>query len=171
MSELRKAVILLNELPENAGPDELDVLDQACAVEEAFDELGISSQRVFMNPDLKTCLSAITNASPDVVFNLVESVAGRADLIHIAPALLKTTGIPFTGCGPESMFVTSNKLLTKKMLKAAAIPTPSWFDSRSSHSIPDGLTCIIKPLWEDASVGINDSSVFSAPGDALIQTV
>ncbi len=165
---MHKAVILINELVENATPDELDVLDQACAVEEALAELEYESSRIFMNLDLKSCAEAIKTAEPDVVINLVENAGRRADLIHLAPALLKSLDIPFTGCGPVSIFLTSNKLLTKRMLKAGGLPTPAWYESHEFLKPGDKTKLIVKPLWEDASVGITDKNVFSGQHEDLI---
>ncbi len=166
---MKKAVILLNELRENALPDELDVLDQACAVEDALEELEYESERVFMSLDLASCARAIREISPDVVINLAESGGGRADMIYLGPALLKSLAVPFTGCPPEAVFLTSHKLLAKKILKSAGIPTPEWSGEDSFAPGTGQKTFIVKPLWEDASVGITDKNVFSGDGAEILE--
>ena len=165
---MKKAVILLNALPDDALPDELDVLDQACTVEDALDELQYESNRVFMDMNLDGCSNIIRDLAPDVVINLVENAGGRADLIYLAPALLKTIGVPFTGCNTESMFITSNKLLAKKIMKAAGIPTPAWLEPDSLSQINATGKWIVKPLWEDASVGITDENIITGGNDKLL---
>ncbi len=165
---MKKAVILMNELSDSPTPDELDVLDQACAVEEALEELEIESNRMFMDLNLRDCSRALKVLSPGIIFNLVENTGGRADLIWVAPAFLKSTGIPFTGCSPESILLTSNKLLAKKILKSAGIPTPEWYEAGRAVPARAGKKFIIKPLWEDASVGITDRSIFNGTDPEIL---
>jgi D-alanine-D-alanine ligase len=64
--------------------------------------------------------------NPLFVFNLVESVEGNGQLIHLAPALLDHLNMPYTGCSQEAIFVTSNKILSKKLLQLAGVASPPW---------------------------------------------
>ena len=157
---MKRVIILINKISDNPGEDELDVLSQALEVEKALEKLGYSTIREFINLDLETAKNNIRRLDPVFVFNLVESLDQRGDLIYLAPALLGSMQIPYTGCPLDAMFITSNKILTKKILAGNGIRTPEWFES-SQIINPDPLkTYIAKPLWEDASVGISDSSVF-----------
>jgi D-alanine-D-alanine ligase len=157
---MKKAVILINEISSEANSDELDVLDQACLVEDALAEMGFETERLFLNLDLKDCLRKIRIANPDFVFNLVETVDGKSSLAHLAPSLLESYSISFTGCGSESMFITTNKLLTKQFLTSYGIPTPLW--NEGAINAPGDKKLIYKPVSEEASVGINDKSVVIA---------
>ena len=69
-------------------------------------------------------MQAFAALSPHVVFNLVETLAGKGSLIYFAPALLDFLKIPYTGCRTDAMFLTSNKPLTKKIMQGAGIATP-----------------------------------------------
>ena len=156
---MKKAVVLINALSPDPTEDELDVLEQACLVEETLEQLGMESERIFMDFNIQAVVAQIIRLSPDFVVNLVEGVAQDARLIHWAPALLEHLKIPFTGCGSESMYITSNKTLTKKLLLANGIPTPELVTDIQSGRFNPNKKYIAKPVWEDASVGISDANV------------
>jgi D-alanine-D-alanine ligase len=73
--------------------------------------------------------------------------------------------------GTEAMFITSSKTLCKKILAAAGIPTPRWFtpEMLADHVAPMSGRYIIKSVWEEASVGLDDDSVqdFIEPAELL----
>jgi D-alanine-D-alanine ligase len=157
---MKKALILINKISENPTEDEMDVLFQATEVENALMELGYSTSREFMDLNLEQTKQNILQQSPDLVFNLVETIDQRGDLIYLAPALLSSMHIPYTGCMLDGMFLTSNKILTKQLLVHNGVRTPEWHEGSGQINLEPSKTYIAKPLWEDASVGINDSSVF-----------
>lgn len=162
-----KILVLHDELSPDARPDELDTLVQANAVTHALRELGHEPSRLGFTLNLKRMAEAIGELQPDCVFNLVESVAGQGRLIHLATALLDSLALPYTGGGNEAMFVTSCKTMCKQVLAAAGIPTPRWFTPAmlNSHVGPMTGRYILKSVWEEASVGLEDDSVqdFDSP--------
>jgi len=121
---MKKAIIMINALGPDAGPDETDVLTQAESIEHALPELGYATERLFLDLDLKHAALKLQEASPDFVFNLVESLDGSGNLIHLGPSLLEHLKIPFTGCGSEAMYITSNKILAKTLMQHKGVPTP-----------------------------------------------
>lgn len=157
---MKLAVILINKISEIPTEDEIDVLDQATEVERALNNLGYDCQRLYMDLDLKLTSNSLKALNPKFVFNLVESIEGKANLIHLAPALLESLRIPYTGCRLDSIFITSNKPLAKKILSFNGIDTPAFHEADSFNELKDSDLYIGKPLWEDASVGIDDSSIF-----------
>jgi D-alanine-D-alanine ligase len=165
---MKKAIILINKLFDNPTDDEKDVLDQADEVEIGLVSLGYTPQRLFMGLNLEETRDSLLKTNPDLVFNLVEGIDGKANLIHLAPALLESLRIPFTGCRPESMFITSNKILTKKILDFNKIRTPRFYEGSSQFKLIPRKSYIAKPLWEDASVGITDKSVFTGHDSIVI---
>jgi D-alanine-D-alanine ligase len=165
---MKKALILINKISENPTEDENDVLFQASEVERALEELGYDSSRVFMDLNLEQAKQSILKHSPELVFNLVETIDQRGDLIYLAPALLGSMHIPYTGCTLDGMFLTSNKLLTKQLLVHNGIRTPEWHEGLGQFDLKASKTYIAKPLWEDASVGINDSSVFRGDSPEIL---
>jgi D-alanine-D-alanine ligase len=157
-----KVVILHDRIAETSRPDEVDVLIQAEAVSQALSRLGHEPVRVSIGLDLSKFVDSLRDLRPAFVFNLVESVEGRGNLIALAPAILDSMGVPYTGSPTEALFVTSSKLLAKKMMWARGIPTPPWVESGEKGSGPQTLEglFIVKSVWEHASVGLDDGSVF-----------
>lgn len=157
-----KVLILYDRMTEEgANPDQIDVLVQAKAVVQALEELGNESTRLGLGMDLKAFMGELKRLQPDLVFNLVESVEGHGRLIHFVPTLLELLRIPYTGTPADALYLTSNKLIAKKVLEGAGIRTPASFlleESRHRDPPPKG-TYIIKSMWEHASIGIDDGSV------------
>jgi len=156
-----KAVILHGAVPPNASPDELDTLVQVEAVGKALGELGHRTAAVPFSLDLDAARRELLRHAPDLVFNLVESVEGSGRLIYLAAALLDFLGLPYTGSSTETLFVTSNKLLAKQIMRAHTMPTPPWhtLDALSAEGPVAARPYIVKPVWEDASVGLDEDAV------------
>ncbi|MCF8373814.1 MAG: ATP-grasp domain-containing protein [Bacteroidales bacterium] len=157
---MKNILILINQLSETPTADEQDVLDQAQLVEDTLIGLGYKTSRAFMGLDLAKARQDILASGADVIFNLVESVDNKAEWIHLAPALLHGMRIPFTGSGAEAMILTSNKAMSKKFMDAHGMATPKWFSSKDCSQVKPEVKYIAKPLYEDASVGIDDQSIF-----------
>lgn len=97
---------------------------------------------------------------PDVVFNLCEGVAGNPRWeMHFALAL-EMLGIPFTGCDALATGICGDKGLTKKLLRAAGVPTPEGYVVADPCELPrlEGAW-IVKPVGEDAGIGIDAAAV------------
>ena len=162
---MKKAVILINKMSANPLPDEQDVLEQAALVENAMLMCGYSSKRVYFDLNLEIIWKLLLELNPDVVFNLVETVGGRGELIHLAPTLLECLEIPFTGSASFPVYLSSHKVLAKKRFIDLGLPTPNWYyGEKFPDKIPEGKY-IVKPIWEDGSAGITDNSVFN-PGES-----
>lgn len=157
----RLMVIIHNPVDEHSSADERDVLVQADSVAESLLDLGYQVEILPFTLGSMTFIDRIKSLKPECVFNLVESVEGDARLIHVAPAYCDHLGVAFTGAKAESMLLTSNKVLSKKWMQCSSIPTSQWFASGSdcakSLAFPDNY--IIKGIWEEASVGLDDNSI------------
>ena len=166
-----KVVILHNKVSRGAGKDEEDTLVQVDAVSEALSELGHFPVALAFSIDVAAAMEALEAVRPDLVFNLVESVEGTGRLIYLAPALLDHMRIPYTGANTEAVFLTSNKLVAKDCLMRCGLPTPPWItlrNDRGGDAVKHGR-CIIKSVWEHASVGLDEDSVVPADdGDLLM---
>jgi D-alanine-D-alanine ligase len=165
---MKKALILINKISPVPTEDEMDVLSQASEVEKALSELDYETVREFVDLNLEKTKQNLIAHSPDLVFNLVETIDQRGDLIYLAPALLESIHIPYTGCPLDGMFLTSNKILTKNLLVHSGVRTPEWFDTSRQMNLNPSKTYIAKPLWEDASVGITDNNVFQGGNIAIL---
>jgi len=167
-----RVAVIHDHVPTDAAADERDALVQAGAVSAALRELGHTPVQGEFALDLERTRRTIEGLRPDTVFNLVESVEGRGRLVHLAPALLETMGVPFTGAGSAATFTTANKLVAKRIMAGAGIPTPEWVcegsggaaerrsDDGAGRFVPGKF--ILKSVWEHASRGIGEDSVIDA---------
>jgi D-alanine-D-alanine ligase len=167
-----KVAILHNDVSATGSADELDVLTQVNSVAEALKNLRYDPVAVPVTLNLTQVIDTLRSLQPGLVFNLVESIAGSEKLLHFAPALLDYLKIPYTGNGTHTLYLTTNKIFTKQKLQSAKLPTPLWqtLDEVSKNGISYPPPYIIKPVSEDASVGINANSVIYS-GDNLEETL
>lgn len=166
---MKKVVILHAEIPPEAPPDERDTLIQAGAVAEALEKLGFTPVLVPFGLDLADARARLSAISPAFVFNLVEAVDGRDRFIHLAPALLDSMGLSYTGSSTEAVFLTSGKVLSKRLMRSFGLPTPAFIagGEQADASFQPG-PYIIKSVWDHASVGIGDDSIVSAENRAQL---
>jgi D-alanine-D-alanine ligase len=156
-----RIAVLHDEPPADPRPDEQDTQQQARAIASQLEASGHEVARVALGLDLRAARRALSELAPDVVVNLVESVGGSGRLIHLAPALLEAMGLRFTGASSAAMFATTHKVLAKRLLVAAGLPTPAWALASGTvdGEAPGGGRWIVKSVCEDASIGIGDDAV------------
>lgn len=156
-----KIVILYSAPRADARRDEEDGLLQAKLVGQSLAAMGHPVKLIPFALDLEGMTRIIKSEGPALVFNLVESVGGSDRLIHLAPALLDHLSLPYTGASTEAIFLTSNKILAKRIMKLAGIPTPSWYHPRDNEPFRPGKY-IVKSISEHASLGLDQKSVIEA---------
>lgn len=162
---MKRCCIIYNEPGDGALADELDVLDQVTYIESHLSELGISAYRKGITSRFMDEIASLSADKPDFVFNLVESINNKGELNYFIPALLNMYSIPYSGNPLEAMFLTSNKTLAGKKMKDAGINTPLSFLPSQAGELKYGSRYILKPIWEDGSLGITADSVFECkPG-------
>ena len=158
--EKKKAVILYNELSENANADEADVLEQVEIVSEGLEKLGIDYTTQTFSLNMRKVEENLLKAKPDFVFNLVEGVDNKGNLIFLSPAILNSLNIPFTGGSLETIFITSSKTLAKERMRFGKVPTAYWYHGEDEFLYEEGKRYIVKPIWEDGSLGLDEHCVF-----------
>lgn len=159
-----KVVLLYDRIAkQGVNPDQSDALVQAEAVGRALSDIGHEFVEMTISMDIKRFLKEISEAYPQLIFNLVESVEGHGRLIHFPASILDLLAIPYTGAPADALYLTSSKILTKKILAGAGIPSPSYYSpgDLKAKSIPIEGSYIIKSVWEHASVGLEESSVLT----------
>jgi D-alanine-D-alanine ligase len=159
----KEVVILYNQVLADAPKDEQDVLVQVEVVSRALAELGYHPHELGFSLSINETIKTLKEINPVFVFNLTESLEGDGRLIYLAASLLDHLAVPYTGCSTEALFLTSNKLLTKKMLYLAGIDTPQWV---SIDYFQPGITLpaghyISKSVWEHASNWFTADSIIS----------
>ncbi len=147
-----------SNIPPDAPPDELDVLDEAAHFSGVLGKLGYV---VYMFPFPESPLDLekqIKQINPAFVVNLVETVLSSGRLIAIAPMLFEHFGVKYTGCNAEATYVTSNKILAKKILQFNNINTPDCITLNKHDSGYKGShkQFILKSLFEHASYGMDE---------------
>lgn len=121
-----RVVLLYNQVSHTADEAERDVLVQAEAVQSALTSLGHEPIRWECTLQLAELQKQLAASQADVVFNLVESLGGSDWLAHTAPTLLDVLQIPYTGSPTEALMISNHKLLAKRWLRQAGLPTPDW---------------------------------------------
>jgi len=152
--------ILFNQPRDGALPDELDVLDQVEYIEKNLNQLGIKTYRKGITANFMNEVESLASSKPDFVFNLVESINNKGELCYFVPALLNMYSIPYSGNPLEAMFITTSKALTSSTLTNAGINNPVYCLPSQYKLLEPGKSYIIKPIWEDGSLGITAESVF-----------
>jgi D-alanine-D-alanine ligase len=153
-----RILILHSDIPPDAPPDDQDTLLQAVAIEAALKRRGHEAVSGVFVPDESEMEALVARENPDVVFNLVETVWGKCLYGPLAPAILASIGVPYTGADAAAMAACGDKVLTKRMLDAAGLPTPAWSEAPHWRGIDEGRW-IVKSVTEDASLGLDDAAV------------
>ncbi|HYE23922.1 MAG TPA: ATP-grasp domain-containing protein [Clostridia bacterium] len=107
-------------------------------------------------------LLALAKSNADLVFNLTESFAGDDTMDKNIAAYLDLLQTPYTGGGPQALYLAQDKALAKKLFEFHNIKTPNFATSyrgKLDHSHDIKFPLIVKPTSEDGSVGIDVGSV------------
>ncbi len=162
---MKRCCIIYNEPLPGALEDELDVLDQVAYIEEHLVKMGIDVSRKGITDNFMSEMEELASDRPDFIFNLVESIRNKGELNYFIPALLNMYVIPYSGNSLESIFFTTSKTVAGRMMRDAGINTPSSYKPSQVNLLKTGNRYIVKPIWEDGSLGITADSVFTcAPG-------
>ena len=163
-------LILHDHVPPDAPADAQDLLAQVDAVDAALRAGGHHVSRLACTLDLASLESTLTRDRPDLVFNLVETLASRGRLCPLVPLLLESLAIPFSGNASAPTFITANKLTAKRLMRGSNLPTADWIEldptrrHLPTHTVgggpfPKSATWIVKSVWEHASIGLDEDSV------------
>lgn len=129
---------------------------------------------VGIHQDLGTLLAQLAAFQPKLVFNGCEAFQGHARYEYAVAAVLEMHGYRHTGSSPTALLVARNKSLTKKVLAYHGIRVPAFAEFHPGEKAlrPSELRfpLIVKPLLEDASVGIAQASVVE-DDDSLAERV
>ncbi len=159
---------LLYREPVQGQTDDEDVLAQAAWIRTCLEPRGWQVHDVVCptGGEWMAVLQALEQLQPTVVFNLVEGWPGDDRHQALIPGLLQAVGWPCTGSSTSAIYATTDKLMTKALLRAEGLPTPEGATYRGGDWIPTVYPSFCKPAWQDASLGIDDASVLLTPEDA-----
>ncbi|MFI5281312.1 MAG: D-alanine--D-alanine ligase, partial [Gemmatimonadales bacterium] len=135
--------------------------------EEIFEALGrLGHQPSYLVVDgADPSLLAVARTRADLIFNLSESYAGDDTKDMNVAAYLDLLDLPYTGAGPQGLYLAQNKALAKKLFHFHDIRTPFFavsYKGFSEHAHDIAFPLIVKPQSEDGSIGIDNGSVVSS---------
>jgi D-alanine-D-alanine ligase len=167
----KRVAFLYNRMSEHPKEDELDVVRQMRFIKKALKVLGYESFEIPFDIHLDEVIRQLKKINPLVVFNLVEMMEGTGALLHISPSILNVLKIPYTGVQLEAMFITTSKVLAKKQMRLHGLPTSDWYTLNELNKLRKDETYIIKPIWEDGSLGLDEENIFSGSDKAYIKRI
>ncbi len=123
---------------------------------------GVNAYTLNIKDDVKTLLLDIKKNKPDIIFNFIELYKDEARNEMNIVGLLELLKIPFTGAPPMALANCQSKIFTKRLLHSLNIKTPRFIILKKlpkifRHRLKYPL--IVKPAYEDASVGIENESI------------
>src|SRR3954469_20157198 len=108
---------------------------------------------VRMNAAMQGTLKALPNA--DVLFLALHGGQGEDGTLQ---ALLDLTGVPYTGSGHLASALAMDKDLSKKLFRAAGVPTAEWLMAPATVDevrTALGFPVIVKPSKQGSTVGLS----------------
>ncbi|MDD5475631.1 MAG: hypothetical protein PHU03_03855 [Syntrophales bacterium] len=141
----------------------MDVLDQMEAVGKALDNLEYPWKRIPFTRDFSAFVKQVVQDNIQIIFNLCETVDEEASLAAHPAAVFELMGIHFTGSPAKGLMLSTDKATAKLLMAASGIKTPAFIihDGTVTCNIDTlSLPVIVKPRFEDASIGIDQESVF-----------
>jgi len=139
-----------------------DVVRVASSLAEALSHDGIDAEHLPVEGHRLDFVNTLARKRPDLVLNLCESLAADSRGEMAVPCLLEIIGVPYTGSSALSLALALHKDKAKEILRARGVSTPGFvrvdrLEDVAVVALPFPL--IVKPTREDASVGVDGSSV------------
>jgi D-alanine-D-alanine ligase len=142
-----------------------DVMRVAHALCDALSQPEISVEAVPVGDDVLEVAALLRRRQPELVINLCESLAADSRGEMALPCLLELLGLPYTGSPALALGLALHKNKAKELLFARGVPTPRFVLVKALEELSAAAVLelpfplIVKPSREDASVGIDFSSV------------
>jgi D-alanine-D-alanine ligase len=173
LREVPRVIVAHNPVGPLDDPSTSDVLAQVDLVAGALAGLGIETTRLPVAgwriwEDLATGAPPLAPGS--LVFNLVEAPPGVPGVHPATAAALELLGLPFSGSSAASLWLTTDKLATRAVLAAEGLPVPAGGRlDESGAEVLDRVPppWILKPAYEDASLGLDGDAVCATREAAL----
>ena len=170
LNDFQGAVVLYNDSQQLIKGQAQDLIADQGVVKCARD-----TARALINQGVKAILAPITGEAEHAlapydpaeypIFNLAEGLGGRLYEEARIAWLLETSGYFFTGSGGQALALSTNKARTKSLLAREGLATPAWWLFHSAEEVSEEIVypypLFVKPVAEDASIGIANDSVVS----------
>jgi D-alanine-D-alanine ligase len=114
--------------------------------------------------DVVKTINQINSFSPDIIYNLVESVEGISSYEYCLTGVFELLGYHYTGNIPSCLGNCLNKARTKNILRSFGLKVPADLILKHNEKLKEEdfnlkFPVIMKLLNEDASIGISEFSV------------
>ena len=144
--------------------DKTTPMEEYDYVAQKLNNVGFSAYTLNIKDNLQMMLTNLMDKKPDVIFNFVEIYKDNPRLEMNIVGLYELMGIPYTGATAMGLANCQNKILAKRLLSSSGIRIPQFFIvakklARYPHQLCYPL--LVKPAFEDASVGIENESIVS----------
>ena len=167
MKKLRILILFDTDAEPPAGQDYLRQIESADEAEfdvaRALRGQGHEVRLCGFRNDLDTLVAGLRAEPVDAVFNLSERFRNQSGLDYGVAAIMEMLDLPYTGASSEGLMLARNKALTKMVLVYQGLRIPHFFVCPLGQPVqrPSDVRfpLIVKPLDEDASVGIAQRSV------------
>lgn len=155
----KKIVVLYTEFG-TWSPEDLDDSEKYLSeVVSGLNELGLSAVGEIANGSLEEKIKKY-NPENTVIFNWCEGFEGDDYDYHTVPLILDKLGFAYSGNGPVSLRLATDKYVSKEIMMAKGISTPL---SKLYHGGESNgwniFPALVKPAREHCSYGITRESV------------
>jgi D-alanine-D-alanine ligase len=147
------------------------VLDQVKIVSEALVKLKYEVVEYQVDLNLRKAIKDIQKIHPAFIFNLAEALDNKGEFVYIPAAILTYLNIPFSGNPLIPIFFAANKVLAKEQLMNIGIKTPAWATLDHLDKLKKDRRYILKPTWEEGSLGLDEDSVFNGSDTYFIRKI
>lgn len=157
----------IDEVSEPIDMSEYGVIDEMKAVQRALATTKHETKIVPVALDVYKLIDELRADTPDLIFNLCESLDGDPTQEMNIASLFEILKIPYTGSRAFTLGLALNKSRVKEILNFHRIPTAAHYLCNNSNNfkdngyfrVKDKYPLIVKPSREDASIGIDNNSV------------
>ncbi len=163
----KKVIGLIHNVPVPVGHPfseaSRDILAQVDAVEEALNDLGHSPIRIPFTRDVSGFIRNVREARLGMAVNLCETLDDDPRFVGHPAAILELLELPFSGSPTFALMLTTDKVMSKRLLRAKGIETPDYviYDNKGEFDFRLlRYPVIVKPVLQDASIGIDQGSIF-----------
>lgn len=145
----------LSDAPEEAEFDSPETIE---ALTSALFRAGHEVERIEVSGPASRLTARLEALSPDLIFNTAEGHKGRTREAFY-PALFDELGLPYTGSDAYTLFITLDKMMSKRVLGGFGVPTPRGRlltrETIDGGALDDlAFPVIVKPNFEGSSKGI-----------------
>jgi D-alanine-D-alanine ligase len=141
---------------------EAGVVGAAHAVAAALKSEGFRAWPLGAREPAARIIGRLRRQKPDLVYNLIEGFGGQAGGEVWITSLLELMRLPYTGCPPAAQSLCLHKGRAKALLIGSGLPGPAGRVLGPDDPLPDlPPPFLVKPAAQDASLGIDQSSVIT----------